>query len=136
MSLSFELFAAGPASPEALWAVVGDPTRLPEWTDVEAVEQAPDALAEGAQVIVRAGGATWTWQVVTCTPRLWEARTATPAQRLGIGARVVREANGSRLVLAGEVAPAGLRARMLTVPRLRARFDRWARAAHRAASTP
>lgn len=127
LSLTFELFATGAMSPDALWAVVGDPGRLPEWTDAEAVRGPGRPLEEGDEVGVTVGGTPMTWTVVTVGERIWEAQAATSAGVLGLGARVVGDASGSRLILAGSLEPSGsaLVARLLTLPRLRSRCDHW-----------
>jgi hypothetical protein len=138
MTLRFELFAAGRASPEALWALVGVPARLPEWTDAESVAGAPTGLEEGAEfVTVEAGGRRLAWRIITADQRLWEAATATPRGHVQLGLRVVRQTGGSRLVLAGALTPAGTRwrARLLDVPSLRGRMDRWAARAMELAAT-
>jgi hypothetical protein len=137
--LRFELFAAGTAKPETLWALVGDPRRLPEWTDAEAVEAAPEPpLAAGATFTTVTGGQRLEWTLFTVEQRLVEAAADTPLGRVAFGARVVRQTGGARLVLAGAVDPppglaARLRARLVTVPALRSRLDRWSHQALRVA---
>jgi hypothetical protein len=138
MTLGFEMFATTGASSDALWAVVGDPARLPEWTDVEHVDGA-GPVEEGGTFTTTVEGRDLTWTVLTAGDRIWEARTVVDSGALGLGARVVADARGSRLVLAGTLEPSGsrLRARLVTLPRLRSRCDRWsARALKLARSAP
>ena len=132
--ISFEMFAQTSTSPDRLWSVVGDVHRLPDWTDAEEV-RLTEPLEEGAVVGVRVGEVWREWTILTLGARIWEARAETDSGRLGIGTRVAADPRGSRLVLAGGLEPRGsrLRARALTVPRLRSRFDRWTQAALSAA---
>lgn len=139
-SVPLELFATGSAPPEDTWAIVGDLRRLPEWTDAERVERVgPDPVEVGTEIVVVVEGASRLWRVVTVEPRLLEVRTETARGPLEIGARVVRERSGSRLVLAGVYRPTtfarAVRARALDAPALRRRFDRWTRTALELAST-
>lgn len=130
--VSFELYAVGRAAPLDVAALVRNPRRLPEWTDVEeilAVE--PEPVAEGGTVTVRIGGQVRTWQVVTAQPGLVEAETETAAGVLGVGARVLVDPLGSRVVLAVALRPRRRRDelafRLRIAPGLRRRLDRWAR---------
>lgn len=128
MALRFELFASGRAWPEQLWTLVGDPRRLPEWTDAELVEAAPEPPLEvGAAFTTVADGQRLTWRLVTAEPRLLEVDAPTPCGRVSFGWRVVREEAGARLVFAGSLEPAGstLRARLVHLPALRRRAERW-----------
>lgn len=139
MVVRVELFATGNAPPEDTWAVVGDPRRLPEWTDAERVERIePEPATVGTEIVVAEDGRTRLWRVVTVEPRLLEVSTQTARGPLDIGVRVVRERSGSRLVLAGAYRPAGfpqrLRARVVDAPALRRRFDRWSQSALRLAA--
>jgi hypothetical protein len=131
--LQFELFASVPCPPEKLWDLVGDPDRLWEWTDAEALAVRPEPpVAVGSRFATVEAGRRLGWVVITCEDHLWEAKTDdSHCGRLGIGVRVAPDAHGSRLVLAGMLEPAGslLRARLVDVPRLRARLDRWSAAA-------
>lgn len=134
MSVHVELYATGNAAPEHAWAVVSDPWRLPEWTDADRVERVePHPVEVGTELVVVHDGDRQLWRIVTTEPRLLEATADTARGRLGIGVRVVRERDGSRLVLAGAFHPHGamqkLRVRALDAPALRRRFDRWSRAA-------
>lgn len=131
MTISFELFATGAVSADALWAVVSDPARLPEWTDASVASGPDRPLAEGDTVAVTVDGRPSDWTVITAADRLVELRGTVPDGVLGFGARVVPDPRGSRLILACSLEPAGsrMRARLLTVPRLRSRCDRWAAAA-------
>ena len=128
--IPFELFAQTSIPPDRLWRVVGDPWRLPEWTDAQEVVVLEEPIAEGGIVRVRVGEVWQEWALLTVGTRIWEARTQTRGGTLGIGARVAPDPRGSRLVLAGALEPARgtVRARVLTVPRLRSRFDHWTRA--------
>lgn len=139
MTVHFELFATGDATPEATWALVGDPHRLPVWTDVERVERvAPDPVEVGTELAVVADGRRWVWQVVTADARLLEATTETSHGRLGIGLRVAHDPVGARLVVACAYEPVGglaaVRVRFFHAPALRRRFDRWIHAALRGAA--
>lgn len=133
--LQFELFASVPCPPEQLWELVGDPDRLPEWTDAEELTLRPEPpLAVGSRFTTVDGHHRLAWVVITCEDHLWEAKTDDSAcGRLGVGVRVAPDPHGSRLVLAGMLEPAGsmLRARLVDVPRLRTRLDRWSAAATR-----
>ena len=133
----WELFATGTAPPEATWAVVGDLARLPEWTDADTVEAPSSPLAVGLEFVTAVGGERLRWRVTTVEPRLLEATTDTARGRLGIGVRVAADPRGTRLVLAGGLdvdgAAARWRARLVDVPALRRRFDRWTAAALRLA---
>lgn len=134
MPVRVELFATGNAPPEDAWAIVGDLRRLPEWTDAERVERiTPEPVAVGSEIVVTVEGRSRLWRVLTVEPRLLEVRTQTARGPLEIGARVIRERSGSRLVLAGvyrpRSTPQALRARAFDAPALRRRFDRWSRAA-------
>lgn len=134
MDAGFELYAIGSAAPEHLWAVVGDPRRLPEWTDVDAVASVdPEPVQQGTEVVVVLGGRPLPWRVVTADPRLLEAATEQGGASLQVGFRVVRETRGSRLVVAaaygGTGGLQGWRRRLLDAPALRRRFDRWTRRA-------
>lgn len=142
MTIRFEMFATGSMSTDALWAVVGDPWRLAEWTDVESVANvAPEPPGLGTIVETVEAGTTRMWRVVTFESRLMEIETDTERGRVAFGWRVVRDARGgSRLVLAGGLDRDGfagrLRARLLDVPSLQKRMDRWAHTALRVAATP
>lgn len=134
MPVRVELFATGKAPPEDAWAIVGDLRRLPEWTEAERIERiAPEPVEIGTEIVITAQGHSRLWRVLTVEPRLLEVRTETARGPLEIGARVIRERSGSRLVLAGAYRPGStrqaLRARALDAPALRRRFDRWSRAA-------
>ena len=134
--LRFELFATGSVSTDALWAVVGDPWRLSEWTDVESVASVePDPPRVGTQVATVEAGTTRLWEVTTLESRLIELRTTTERGGVGIGCRVVRDSRGgSRLVLAAGLERSGLKARLFDLPALRRRMDRWAERALRVAA--
>jgi hypothetical protein len=140
--IPFEVYATSPASPAALWALVGDLRRLTEWTDAEAITGAPEPPLEvGQRFATTDRGQERGWVVITAEDRLVEVKTDdTPCGRLGIGVRAAPDTrggeHGSRLILAGllDASPHSLRARTLHVPRLRARFDRWTAAALRQVS--
>lgn len=125
--LEFELFAASPTSPEALWALVGELGRLPEWTDATGCADLPSEPREGATFVTLHGDQRLEWTLITAEPRLLEAKADTACGRLGIGVRVAPDPHGSRLVLAGALKPSvgALRARTIELPRLRRRFDDW-----------
>lgn len=133
--LQFELFSSVPCPPERLWKLVGDPDRLSEWTDVDELVQRPEPpVTVGSRFATLDGGRQLNWVVITCEGFLWEAKTDDSAcGRLGIGVRVAPDTHGSRLVLAAMLEPAAslLRARLVEVPRLRTRLDRWSAAANR-----
>lgn len=138
MTIRFELFAAGPARPEDVWALVGDLHRLPEWTDAERVQVHGDRPDEAGGAVSTAQGARRVdWTVVTRERRLVELSTTLPQGRLGLGVRVLPDPLGSRVVLACAFHPAtrtaGVRFRLLGAPDLRRRFDRWASSAVRVA---
>ena len=132
MRFAFEIFAAGNAPPDAVWEVVGNPRRLPEWTDADRVIRVePEPMEVGAIIATEDRGRVLTWKVVTFGNRTLEAVTDVPRGRLGLGVRVVRDGAGSRIVLAGVLRSSRnpLRAGLVDVPALRRRFDRWSRAA-------
>lgn len=128
MPIRFEMFASSSVTSDALWAVVGDPWRLPEWTDVESVAHVrPDPPQVGTQIETVEAGTTRLWTVITRESRLFEMTTTTERGEVSIGCRVVRDARGgSRIVLAAGLEGGGLRTRLLDVPSLRRRMDRWA----------
>jgi hypothetical protein len=125
--LAFELFAFSPTTPEVLWAVVGDLSRLPAWTDAERVNPPTGSVEEGATFETHQGGETLTWTVITTEPWLLEAKADTACGRVGIGVRVAPDTGGSRLVIAGMLKPSAgtVRARLVDLPRLRRRCDAW-----------
>lgn len=131
---SLELYAVGVAPPEQVWALVGDPRRLPEWTDADSAE-ASGPVAVGTVFTTRDGGRVFEWRVTTAEQRLIEAVTTLPRGELGIGVRVARDPYGSRLILAAGFTPANRLAALgwllLGGPALRRRFHRWTRAALR-----
>ncbi len=132
---SFELYAAGATPHEEVWARVGDPHRWPEWTDVTRVEADPGIPSAG-DVVTTVERSTVRWRVITSAERLLELAADLPRRgRLELGARVVRPATGSRLVLAARFTPASRAAELGFLlrggPALRRRFDRWAEAAVR-----
>lgn len=134
MAVHVELFAASSVPPEDAWAVVGDLSRLAEWTDADLVHQAHDGpVTVGTELRVVTGGQEQTWRVLTVEPRVLEVAADMPRGHLALGVRVVRERAGSRIVLAGVMQTAGtaatLRARLVAAPALRRRFDRWTRRA-------
>ena len=142
MNIRFEMFATGSVEPPALWDVVGDPWRLPDWTDVASVaDVTPDPPEVGTAIETVEAGTTRLWRITTWEARLFEMETDTERGRVGFGCRVVRDARGgSRIVLAAGLQREGfsqrLRARLLDVPSLQRRMDRWAHNALRVAATP
>lgn len=134
MSIRTELYAVTTATPDDLWAVVGDPWRLAEWTDAELVGSvAPEPVAVGTEIVTTEDGAVRTWRVVTSQTRLLEIATDVPRGVLTVGLKVVRDPRGARLVLATGLDPTGkvggLRRRFVELPALRRRLDRWSAAA-------
>ena len=138
MDIRFDLFATAGVAPDALWGVVGDPWRLPEWTDVESVAAVdPEPPRVGTRIETVEAGTTRTWEITTLESRLIEMRTQTERGDIGIGCRVIRDARGgSRIVLAAGLEHGGVRARLFDVPSLRRRMDRWAHNALRVAAMP
>ena len=136
MTIRFEMFATGSVATDALWAVVGDPWRLADWTDVESVaDVSTDPPQVGTLIETVEAGTTRQWRVTTWEPRLIEITTTTERGDMGIGWRVVRDARGgSRLVLAAGLERTGLRARVFEVPALRRRMERWTHTALRVAA--
>ena len=137
MPIRFDMFATGRVSTDALWAIVGDPWRLPDWTDVESVASVdPDPPRVGTRIETVEAGTTRVWRITTGESRLLEMTTSTERGEVGIGCRVVRDARGgSRIVLAAGLEGGGIRARLFDVPSLRRRMDRWAHNALRVART-
>ncbi len=130
------MFATGSVSTDQLWRVVGDPWRLAEWTDVESVANVePEPPQVGTCIETVEAGTTRVWQITTLESRLLEMSTTTERGTIGIGCRVVRDARGgSRIVLAAALERSGLKARLLDVPSLRRRMERWAYNALRVAA--
>jgi len=131
---SLEQYAVASAPPEEIWGLVGDPRRLPEWTDATSVELSA-AVAVGTVLTTRDGKRVLEWRITTAEQRLLEAVTTLPRGELGIGVRVVRDPNGSRLILAAGFTPgdrfSDLGWLLLGGPAVRRRFERWTRAALR-----
>lgn len=140
MSLDVEQYAEYLLPADALWGVVGDPRRLPEWTGLSAplrISAGPgpdeplDAWESDVLARVRDGEAVRQLRIITARRGVVEVTTDAECGRVGIGVRVIGEANRpgtSRLVVAGQLQPArgAFRARTLDLPRLRRRFDAWA----------
>lgn len=138
-TIVLEQYALSVATPDELWLLVGNPRRLPEWTDADEVSEVdPEPPAPGGRFVTRVGRNRAEWTVNNFEPYLFEAVTAVSDGRLGIGVRVLADRSGSRLVLAGAYRPAGraarLRFQLVGCRRLRARFDRWSAAALRLAA--
>jgi hypothetical protein len=128
--LQFEMFSAGMLSPDDLWELVGDLSRVAEWTDADDVLDAPARrpYAVGDRFATTDGGRRLDWVVITSEDRLLEVKTdGCDAGRFGVGVRVVSDPIGARLILAGMLDPVGgrIRARSLEVPSLRRRCERW-----------
>ena len=127
-----ERFAATSAGADALWAVVGDPERIPDWTDADSVELVGEAVA-GGRVAVRVGDRRTDWRLLTYADRTWEIERHGRIGWIGLGARVVDEGGRARLVLVGSLDPSASasrwRARVVELPRIGAMLDRWASAA-------
>ena len=142
MTVRFEMFQSGAVSSDALWAVVGDLWRLPDWTDVESVADIRgEPVGVGTEVETVESGTTRLWRVTTWEARLYEMRTQTERGEVGFGCRVVRDnRGGSRIILAAGLEAtgfaAGLRARLFDGPSLRRRMEEWAHAALRVAAAP
>jgi hypothetical protein len=136
--LQFEMFAAGMMSPDDLWALVGDPRRVAEWTDAEELVSAPEPPFEvGDRFTTRDGARELRWVVITTGDKLLEVKTdGCDAGRFGVGVRVAADPIGSRLILAGMLDPVSgrIRARSLELPALRRRCERWVDTALRVAS--
>lgn len=125
------------APPDAVWAVVGNPRRLPDWTDVTGVESVnPEPVQVGTEVVTVGDDGVRSWLVTTAEPRLLELEADTPRGRFGLGCRVALDQRGSRLILAARLDASGLRAQLLEGPALRRRLDRWCNAALEAAGGP
>ncbi len=142
--ISTEVYAVGRMTGAQLWAVVGDPWRLPEWTDADAVRAVdPEPVEVGTAIATVEGGAARTWRVTTEARWLREMSATTDAGELALGYRVVRDPLGCRLILAAGLEPGAgrgrrsllrsLRARVVDAPMLRSHLDRWSGAALRAA---
>ena len=142
MTISAEMYAPTAADADALWAVVGDPWRLPAWLDVDEVTSVdPEPVEVGSEIVAVSNGALQTWHVLTVRHKLLELTTDTPDGRFSLGYRVVAQKPGCRLVMAAGLEPTrkvgGMRARMVELPALRKRLDRWAtRAIHAAEGRP
>lgn len=130
MPMSVERFAASVAGADALWEVVGDPARIPEWTDADRVEVL-DEPVPGARVAVHRRERRTDWRLLTYGARAWEIERHGRVGWIGLGAKVVDEGERARLVLVGSLEPAGSRwrARVVELPRIGAMLDRWACAA-------
>lgn len=136
--ITFEQFALGVMPPERLWSVVGDPWRLPEWTDVERITAvAPEPVAVGSMISAVDGGRSRDWRVVTAEDRLLELVTEVDSGRIGLGVRVLPDPDGARMVLAcayrGRDSWAEVRFRLFGASGVRRRFDRWSAQALRVA---
>jgi len=131
---SLELYAVGVTPPEQVWALVGDPRRLPEWTDADSAEVS-GPVAVGTVLTTRDRERVLEWRITTAQERLIEAVATLPRGELGIGVRVTRDPYGSRLIMAAGFTPADRGAALgwllLGGPAMRRRFDRWSRAALR-----
>ena len=147
--ISFEVYAVANRSPAELWALVGDFSRLAEWTDADAVEGPPEPpYTVGQRFRTTDQGRGRMWTVITAPqtqdgrgdPYLVEVKTDDiDCGRLGIGIRVAHDPLGARLILAGLLDPlskgeaatswTGRRkttaGRLVHMPRIRSRFDRW-----------
>lgn len=136
--LQFEMFSVGVMPPDDLWALVGDPARLAEWTDAEEVRSIPEPpVAVGSRFVTVDGGRQLDWIVITSGLRLLEAKTdGCAAGRFGVGVRVTPDPHGCRLIIAGMLDPrAGrVRARTIDLPALRRRCERWSDLAFKVAA--
>lgn len=146
MALTVEQYAEYLAPAGVLWSIIGDPHRLPAWTDASRVEFASHAgkvsqWFEGLNVTVH-GRSSTTWRVISAGQRVVEVSGMTSCGQLGLGARVIEipsshgppgaqgRFQGARLVLVARLEPSRsvLRARVLDLPAIRRRFDRWSTA--------
>jgi hypothetical protein len=133
VSLEIDQYAEFVVPPETLWAIVGDPRRLHEWTGATVVDP-PTEWAADTSVTVRDGGtrddSERVWQVISVGQRVVEVHSETACGQLGIGVRVIGAPPGSRVVFVALLEPNGgaLRARLRDAPALRRRFDGWAAA--------
>ena len=137
-ALTIDQYAEFVASADQLWSIIGEPRRLPEWTDVVSVRNADalDGWEAATTVTVREREET-TWQVISLGQRVVEVSGATSCGQLGIGVRVIAlrapdagtTGPGCRVVFVGRLEPSGseIRARLRDLPALRRRFDRWAK---------
>lgn len=132
--LQIDQYTVVPAPPDEVWRLVGDLSRLTEWTDATATSAGPPPYAPKDTFTVHADGDDTEWMVITADEGLLEVKTTLPRGRLGLGVRVGADPTGSRLILAALYDPVGsrLRARLVEVPALRRRFDRWTENAVRA----
>ncbi len=134
-----ELYRVSRVTPDALWAVVGDPWRL-AGVDRRATRRVgrARALTVGSEIVTVEAGGVRVWRATTVAARLLELTTMLPRGELGVGYRVVRDPFGSRLVLAAGLQTAergaALRGPLLHAPALRRRLDRWSAAAARVAA--
>lgn len=93
----------------------------------------PARWTVGQEFRITGDGAPSQWSVISTGARVVEVVGDTPCGRLGLGVRVIGVTGGadrrSRVVFVGRLEPSGssLRARVIHVPALRRRFDRWAR---------
>lgn len=138
--LQFEMFSVGLLPPDELWALVGDPARVAEWTDAEEVRSVPEPpLTVGSRFTTVDGERQLDWVVITVGPRLLEVKTdGCAAGRFGVGVRVVPDPAGCRLIMAGMLDPSAgkLRARAVDLPALRRRCERWSDRALTVAARP
>lgn len=128
--LQVERYVACTADVAEVWALVGDLSRLEEWTDARLLA-APAAWQEGATATIELDGQPATWQVLTWQATTWELVATLPTGRFAAGCHVAGEGVRTRLVLAATLEPAGSRwkARTVEVPLLARRLERWAGAA-------
>lgn len=127
MTRTVEQYAEFAVEPDLLWAVVSEPSRLPEWTGASALDP-PPRWEVGRRVRITERVAT-DWEVLSAEPRIVEVRGATPCGTVGIGVRVIggRAGSPTRVVFVARLEDAtGFRARFRDLPAMRRRFDRWA----------
>jgi hypothetical protein len=136
-----EMYAVSRADPQALWDLVSDLWNLAAWTDADEVTSVePEPVAVGTQVVTVEDGGVRTWRVVRVSTAIREIATDLEQGTLTIGFRVVRDPLGSRLILAAGLEPRRrvgfLRGRLVEVPALRRRLERWSAAALDAVKPP
>ena len=141
MTIRTEMYAPTPATAESMWEVVGDPWQFAAWTGADRVESvSPDPVETGTEIVtVEAGGSVRTWLVTSVTPRIREMELTTdlPEGQFRVGFRVVPQQPGCRLVIAAALEPVkkvgAMRLRLVELPALRKRLDRWTERAVKAA---
>lgn len=141
MTIRTEMYAPTPATADSMWAVVGDPRQFATWTGADRVEGvSPEPVERGTEIVtVERGGGVRTWRVTSVNERIREMELTAdlPEGQLRVGFRVVPQQPGCRLVIAAALEPVkkvgAMRARLVELPALRKRLDRWTERAVKAA---